>query len=283
MAIGLWSDGAISLLPVLLDRQPMLPGAHLPESLRPITEINACVIEDGGAFHQQADRLIASIESLLAKKWILVVGSGGYSALSRDIETVSEVLGVALADSGYGLITGGWPGVDHITAEAFVRQLSASGKPPRDYLLQILPASKEPAYKFGRIEYTDSEEEAWGLPVTCASAIVVIGGEGGARVTAEMGEKRRVPVFPLPSTSTEAHPDAQILFDRMLASKHAQDSAEDFRRLQGDSGDVIIALMQLIRKALAGESAVQHFQTATHNKDRCPLCSRLRPSRTLQE
>lgn len=59
------------------------------------------------------------------QKWILVAGSGSHKLPAR-IETTAEKLGAALAKAGFGLTTGGWPGVDHVVDSLRVAPLSSS-------------------------------------------------------------------------------------------------------------------------------------------------------------
>jgi hypothetical protein len=56
--------------------------------------------------------------------WILVAGTGNAAALTAKAEQTSKALGVSLANAGYGIVTGGWPGVDDLTARAFARELA---------------------------------------------------------------------------------------------------------------------------------------------------------------
>ena len=52
-------------------------------------------------------------------RWILVAGTGRQRDLPITVLRVAEELGRRLAAEDYGLICGGWPGVDYVTANAF--------------------------------------------------------------------------------------------------------------------------------------------------------------------
>jgi hypothetical protein len=60
-------------------------------------------------------------------RWVMVAGTGLVDGTPIEDINAARAIGAELARSRYGLITGGWAGVDHIATEAFVTQLTRSG------------------------------------------------------------------------------------------------------------------------------------------------------------
>ncbi len=63
-----------------------------------------------------------------------MAGTGIVERLDDKVKNTSVALGKALAKAGYGLVTGGWPGVDELTARSFaadLEQLGLRGGVPR--------------------------------------------------------------------------------------------------------------------------------------------------------
>ena len=52
---------------------------------------------------------------------------------------MAKAVGVELAKYRYGLVVGGWHGVDYLVTESFLNELSSHSLDPRDYLIQVLP------------------------------------------------------------------------------------------------------------------------------------------------
>ena len=58
--------------------------------------------------------------------WVLVAGLGDVD-LPREVWIATEALGRALARRGFGLVTGGWKGVDHVAARSFHDEAQKGG------------------------------------------------------------------------------------------------------------------------------------------------------------
>jgi predicted Rossmann-fold nucleotide-binding protein len=58
---------------------------------------------------------------------VLVAGTGRLSAFSNELKETAQHLGKQLAAHGYGLVTGGWSGVDETVARAFWKTSSEQG------------------------------------------------------------------------------------------------------------------------------------------------------------
>ena len=135
-------------------------------------------------------------------RWIQVVGLGSYS-LPPHVRGVSQTIGRELARWGYGLLDGGYSGVDYVTAESFCNQLQLAGTDPSKALLHIVGPQSTAAFKLGSVQQVAQSD--WNaVAIRQADAIVAIGGEGytfeHCRVAAAAGK----PVFPIPGSGGDA-------------------------------------------------------------------------------
>ncbi|WP_437310777.1 formylglycine-generating enzyme family protein [Sorangium sp. So ce388] len=154
------------------------------------------------------------VESLRGLR-VLVAGTGNFSRRSLDHVTTwaAEAVGQALADADHALLTGGFPGVDEITARAFAAQVERLGRPVEERLMQVVRRGLQPFFRGGRtIEVADSPREAWTQDVLrrCDALVIV----GGAELVAELAaaaQERGRPVIPLPWTGILPHQLAESM------------------------------------------------------------------------
>lgn len=137
--------------------------------------------------------------------WVLVAGTGTTKRkLEEKVEQTCIALGAALARSGYGIVTGGWPGVDEVTARAFARELERDGIPLEDRLIQVVVEEELPGFPAGNLVLVHRGEEEWTASVKRAGAVVLIGGIGGTWKTGEYALKFGRMVLPLADTGGDA-------------------------------------------------------------------------------
>src|SRR4051812_30957970 len=74
----------------------------------------------------------------LSRRWILVAGTGLRIGTPETDLLVAKAVGEHLAKCRYGLVVGGWPGVDYVVADSFLSHLSSHSLDPADYLIQVL-------------------------------------------------------------------------------------------------------------------------------------------------
>lgn len=146
--------------------------------------------------------------------WVLVAGTGDRK-IPKNEEWLAAVLGNSLAENGYGLVCGGWPGVDEEVARAFTDYIRQTGQSEKDRLIQLLQAGQKPSYDYGTIEtvtgdwYNEASKKV--------TALIMIGGKGGTLSTFNSARKFGIAVIPIASTGG----DAKIAFDRMENTKGA--------------------------------------------------------------
>jgi len=185
------------------------------------------------------------------RKWVLVAGSGREDTLSPVIDETSRMLGSALAESDFGLVTGGWQGVDRAVARAFATALYTRDSPLDRYLLQVVREDWKPVFPGGNLVFVAPGDEEWTKPLEQADAVVLIEGFGGTLTTGHLARRMGKPVFPLADTGRDAHTIyAEILRDaqRGGTGKTQGVSREDFLTLGRSAPSVVNDLMKLLEK-----------------------------------
>jgi hypothetical protein len=136
-------------------------------------------------------------------RWILVVGTGRQN-LSREEVFASDVLGTELARSGFGLISGGWKGVDHVVAREFAKQRRRQGNEVDEALKQILAPGQEPHFQEGSRIYSKRRGQEGKDAVKQSDAVIMVGGLGGTYDAFRWAMNAKKPVYPLAGTGRDA-------------------------------------------------------------------------------
>ena len=159
----------------------------------------------------QETRVVRSFEIALSKgtrvvdlrwkfleKWVWVLGSA-YNLSDIEVKT-AKIIGKFIAESGYGLVTGGWPGVDYLAAEAYHDTLqSITDINAAEYLVQFIETGQKPDYNKGITHYVNPKE--WRPAVIAKSFVAIsIGGQGGTYELFEYARDNNFPFIPLPLT-----------------------------------------------------------------------------------
>lgn len=128
-------------------------------------------------------------------KWIWVAGTG-FDLTEEEVRTAKAV-GQFIAEQGYGLITGGWPGVDYLVAEAYYNTLeSIIDVEKKNYLIQFVETGHEADFKKGKIQ-TVSPEDSKDISREKAFVVISIGGKGGTFGIFEYAREYNLPFIPL--------------------------------------------------------------------------------------
>jgi hypothetical protein len=98
-------------------------------------------------------------------QWVLVAGTGR-TDLPSAVNWAARATGRALARAGYGLVVGGWAGVDYVTAESFQAELLSVRKPLSSYLTQVVPIGFQPEFKGGQVVSVEPGPQEWVQGVT---------------------------------------------------------------------------------------------------------------------
>jgi hypothetical protein len=152
------------------------------------------------------------------EQFVLVAGLGG-SQIPMSVVYASEVLGRELARGGYGLRSGGWPGVDHIVCREYVHQLRRDGTLSQNALIHVIPENTTPDLwaaaemkEEGRLEFSPAREETY-RSVADATAVVLVGGVQGTRDVYDAARKMGKPVFGVRGTGGVADEAAEMPSD----------------------------------------------------------------------
>ena len=140
---------------------------------------------------------------LLKNKWALVVGTGEGELSEYEIFS-SSAIATTLAKQGYGLISGGWPGVDETVYKRFASALLNLAIPEKHAVLQVITEKQTPAFT-AENTITVKNDAAWyDYAVGKASAIIIVGGKGGSYKTYTKAKALGIPVIPIRSTGGDA-------------------------------------------------------------------------------
>ncbi|MEI7730995.1 MAG: hypothetical protein WCO56_15575 [Verrucomicrobiota bacterium] len=182
------------------------------------------------------------------RRWILVAGSG--RRLSDKLVKTCEQFGQELAEADFGLVTGGWPGVDYFVAKAFAEKLKAD-TPLSSRLIQCMKEGDAPEFHGGQHVTAPTDGEAWQMSIEKADAVVLLGGLGGTLKTGEMALRLRKPVLPVAGTSASGHKDANKFYSRILENWGVNPIAgitrEDYESLKNEMPAVASDIVRLLK------------------------------------
>ncbi len=117
---------------------------------------------------------------------------------------MAEAIGRALVVAGYGLICGGWPGVDEHTAKEFIKPL-VELQLPTDRLMMVFLGKHDPAYQNVGVQVDMRDDEEWyDYSTSAAFAVIMIGGEGGTYASYIRARGAQLPVIPIAATGGDA-------------------------------------------------------------------------------
>jgi hypothetical protein len=140
---------------------------------------------------------------------VLVVGTGSYE-LPQPVQLAAQQAGAAVAKVGGILLTGGWPGVDYLAAEAFAQTLHLSGQQIDDSLVQVIAGESEADFKGGKIVRV-ARNPGGAESLRLADLLILIGGAGGTWEVFQSALSLGKPVLPFRNTGTDARHAAILL------------------------------------------------------------------------
>jgi hypothetical protein len=210
-AMSLYSKSKISSI------YPLLFGGEKDciRKIHPALESNKYTdFRDPNKFDEGFSEILKSINdsSPNVKKWVRVVGKGDLGgkwidlcSINPSIYWMAKKIGRKIAQKGWGLIVGGWNGVDYVVSQEFSAELNRQEKNLFDYMTQLVLKGNEPVFKGGRIINFEYTKEGFIESVKNADAVVLIGGEGATWDIYRCAIEEWTPVFPLNGTGGDAH------------------------------------------------------------------------------
>jgi hypothetical protein len=202
------------------------------------------------------------------RSWVLVAGTGAPRAFTPELEALSRSLGERLMTRRFGLVTGGWPGVDEWVARRFSETASRVQVALEDFLVQVVVRDEEPPFTAGQLVFVNRGDAEWTEPVQRARVVLLLGGLGGTWTTGEVALRMNRPVLPIADTGG----DAKQFYLHML--KHWNDlawigvSQKEFQQLGRPGAAGIDAALGLVPKV--GNASASGLVTAV----RLPRTSR---------
>jgi WD40 repeat protein len=152
--------------------------------------------------------------------WFVLVAGSGTIVNNVVAYNAAVQVGRELARNGFGLITGGWSGVDEVVARSYLEERTRLGfSDSMAALLQIVDNTSGAVVREGGVIQPDgdAQQEA----VRRAAAVILIEGLGGTKEAGRIARGQNKPVFPLAGTGG----DAKEIFEEMVNGKRF--SADD--------------------------------------------------------
>jgi hypothetical protein len=181
------------------------------------------------------------------QKYFLVAGTGTMR-LGNALVFASETIGLELARTGLGLISGGWQGVDHIVCREYVNQLRRDQLPSKGRLIHVIPQGAKPDLwnlegfaQEGDLEFANDSSAASRRSVERANALVLIGGAGGTFDIYEDAMRLGKPVYPIPGTGG----DAGRAYRQAIQINPGLQSIERTIRDKRDAREIALAITEL--------------------------------------
>lgn len=195
-----------------------------------------------------------------------MAGSGKGHIPARIAET-SMRLGRELADGGFGLVAGGWPGVDHLVSRSFAEAVKETRGSLSDRLTQFMEKGRTPDFPAGRFFTEGSDAKAWEASIAKADAVALIGGVGGTYKTGQLARRQGKPVLPLADTRDEGHSDAYKFYFEMIQGWNVKPvdglSLDAFQSLADPAPDVVKDLVRLLETLFGSQP---HRVTSSQNQ-----------------
>jgi hypothetical protein len=144
-------------------------------------------------------------------KRILVTGTWHQKLMSTGEYSVVHAIGKLLAEEGYGLITGGYPGIDEEVALYFAETLGTLRINSKDRLIQVLSTSDKPSFKGDSSIQRVKQKEWTDRVLNMSAAVIVIGGSRLVEQTVNDAIKKNIPVLPV----AESGKVARQVYDKL--------------------------------------------------------------------
>lgn len=184
--------------------------------------------------------------------WVLIAGTGLKNKLSKKLAKTCEDLGGALARSGFGLITGGWPGVDAATSRSFVEELDKLNIEAQRRLVHVLGKDDRPSFDRGEVVYVENGVEEYEESVRRAKFVILIGGAGGTRTMGEYALQAGLIVLPFKDTGGDARRFHERLAREQPVEKRTFVNDELLATLSKSAPSVVDEVITLLQRLAEG-------------------------------
>ncbi|APR86276.1 Hypothetical protein A7982_11625 [Minicystis rosea] len=175
---------------------------------------------------------------------VLVVGTGT-EGLRGELQWMSQALGAALARAGFGLVGGGWPGVDRVVAESYVttaREIDST-----DGHLEHVRTAGSPSFSSGTVTFVP-DQRLIDATLERADAVVLIGGREWTMRTFERALALGKRVFPVAGTGGSAAKALENLRSQPNADTELLDALDGPIRASGRAELLAARLIELLNR-----------------------------------
>jgi WD40 repeat protein len=179
------------------------------------------------------------------RHWVVVAGTGKINLADPEVAAARR-LGRALGECGYGLITGGWEGVDHVAARAFCHVVEALGAKAEEHLVNVVIGDNFPDFNRGRVERASSNAGSYMRSVELSHAVVLVGGRGGTWELGQVALEAGKPVLPLAGTGGDAGRMFRLIsedWDRLHPGRVPRDLFEALKAPGAEAAGAAIACL----------------------------------------
>jgi Leucine-rich repeat (LRR) protein len=203
-------------------------------------------------------------------KWVLVVGTGSKSKTKRAERFCARAVGKMLATEGYGLVCGGWSGVDYEVCSAFESVYKLHKRSVATTLLQVLAPYQQRSSKGKGVKVESADWNKYVLQRVMA--VVIIGGSTLTSATYVEAMVNSVPVIPIPGTGNIA----EMVYNSLLASgKYKQPySRQLLQGLQGmaetkpQAEEIAQSVLDVLQELSAAATSGSKTKPATKKKSK---------------
>jgi hypothetical protein len=165
------------------------------------------------------------------RAWVLVTGTGLEHRVPQSVLLAAEETGRMLAHQRFGLVTGGWHGVDYIVGKAFADELARNSISVDNRLVQVIRGDEPQVLNFGMVVRTHRGPSEWLDAQNYADALVMIGGIGGTYMSFLAALHKGLPRFPLGGTGGDAERAFQQMSELWDLIPNPGASKRDFDQL----------------------------------------------------
>lgn len=185
------------------------------------------------------------------KAWVLVAGTGRKNKLSAKLAQTCDMLGTSLAEAGYGVITGGWPGVDEAVARGFARATPGGPSALESRLVHVMGTGEKPAFPSGGVVEVTRGEAEYDEAIHRAAFVVLVGGAGGTLEIARRAQAAGRAVLPLADTGGDARKYHRQMASSPAAAGLAGVDAADLAALAQPAPQVVAEAVVIIERLVA--------------------------------
>lgn len=228
-------------------------GGHRPSRVEPSDPVFVRRINElRHAFDAPEAAMAADTPSTDSPRaWVLVAGTGRKNKLSAKLAQTCDALGTSLAKAGYGVITGGWPGVDEAVARGFAQATPGGPNALESRLVHVVGTGEKSAFPLGGVVEVTPGEAEYDEAIGRAALVVLVGGAGGTLEIAHRAQRAGRAVLPLADTGGDARKYHRQMMSEPVPGGLAGVGAADLAALAQPAPQVVAEAVAIIERLVA--------------------------------